>query len=32
MYLEFKKLKISRDWGTEWLKTKNESATDVFRY
>ena len=31
LYLKFEKLKISRQWGTEWLKTKKHSATDVFQ-
>ena len=31
MYLELQKLKMSREWGTERLETKNETTTDVLR-
>ena len=31
MYLEFKKLKISGEWETKWLKTKKQSTTEIFR-
>ena len=30
LYLELHKLKISREWGTECLKTKNQRTSDVF--
>ena len=30
MFLAFKELKISHKLGTEWLETKNQTATDVF--
>ena len=31
MYLELYKLKISREWGTDWLETKNQTKIDAFR-
>ena len=31
MYLELYKLKISREWGTDWLEAKNPTKTDAFR-